>query len=242
MNKPKRSSIAHPLLAFLFDVYMSSILLRGFMTILAVLTGQKSVFQTAYYILIIISLVLLVIYHSRLKPGATFISPGEMMAGIGAENNGKQWINPYRQKRWLLFTGILISLIYMNASFDEGSFAANTVKLVFYCFLMMAYSEIGRGKKAWAAAPVIYYLLAVLTGVYRRINLAEVVWQEFMANGLFFIAFLVLWISYRKADSMSPESVQVENYSIARLALIVLIPAALVIIISVLAVRAGLVR
>jgi hypothetical protein len=162
-------SKSHRILAGFVDYYTTSIAL-GTVVALGVAITRRPVPPGLWLLAIPLVLVAVVVYHTRFSSRTSWLSPGEAISGRMLTPLGKQWINPYRRNRAVLFLFVFAALVVAGNSWDSlgtGQVIGLRVVLargVILAALIGGLWSLGQGRW-WGGAISGLYLLVTGLGV-----------------------------------------------------------------------------
>lgn len=196
-------SKSHPIIAGICDFYIIGVIMAAFLAIVGSITRVYLLEENILLMLgfVLISFILVVLYHSVISKKLLWLSPGELIAGRKIIDNNKEWINPYYCNRFWLFFIIIISVIILGNEFDGIS------KGIFYLFpqligrvikvSLQVYGLvlIGKGNLKGFIIFLITSFLGVLVGINMGLNSLEGK-SLLILSGILFLIYSIISISY----------------------------------------------
>ena len=155
----------HPVVAGVFDFYTASLVLGAALATVTTLTSEP---LSVLFALAAVGVSLLgsILYHAAVARWIGWRSPGEAFAGKTILEGRKEWVNPYRSNRFVLFfVSLLIVAVAGNAwdGLSEGAVFTvwNVVARVLTCSVCIGgLVAVGSGR-AWGVVLVAAYLLLI---------------------------------------------------------------------------------
>jgi len=107
----------HPFIAGVADFYFMFYALGA---IIGILNSLFKVITPPLFLLVFYPLfiIIVILYYKIWSKKTLWLSPGELFAGRTTVRNKKEWINPYRINRFLLYFALFITMFFWGNSWD----------------------------------------------------------------------------------------------------------------------------
>ncbi len=204
-------SKSHGTLAAFIDFYCIQMVVGLIINLVVAFVGTNALPGYLSFIILLIDLVLVVVYHSTLASRTTLLSLGERIAGRIRIDREKKWINPYCKNRIGLYIFAFVVLILYGNSFDalfEGVVPEIGVaigKAIGVALMLIGLIWAGKGRIQAILIPVIVLIfgavMLLLRSGTRLDTVAAYIYVAISAVGI------AIWIIYRRHNSPGGEDI-----------------------------------
>jgi hypothetical protein len=137
-------SAPHPVLAFFVDFWLIANLTAGMK--LSAPSSMGMIADVALAIVALLFLAVPILYHAIWRRHTSFLTPGELAAGVFRRGNEKIWCNPYGSSRQLLYGCVIWALFVNVPTVAITSQTDHALHLVLAALVAACLIGIGRGE------------------------------------------------------------------------------------------------